>query len=140
MKYARLSDLLRQANIIIQNQLMAFSNSSWKDCLYTVRSTVTYIIFYQVEPIDHGTLVPVPVGQSSAESEHNATCTEGIALAHIIMLIYEQLKKNLDKVPKESPLIVFDIKSIVCMAKNGRYTKHRSRIARRVNVLINGKK
>ena len=28
-----------------------------------------YIIFYQGEPIDHGTNVPGPVAQSSAESE-----------------------------------------------------------------------
>ena len=69
--YADLNDspvtyLLRQANIKTKNHLMAFSDSSWKDCPETGRSTGSYIIFYQGGPIDHGTHVPVPVAQSSA--------------------------------------------------------------------------
>ena len=51
---------------------MVFSDSSWQDCPDTGRSTGAYIIFYQGGPIDHGTHVPVPVAQSSAESEYNA--------------------------------------------------------------------
>ena len=38
-----------------------------------------YIIFYQGGPIDHGTHVPGPVAQSSAEIEYNAACTAGMA-------------------------------------------------------------
>ena len=61
--YADLNDvpvtnLLRQANINTKNHLMAFSDSSWKDCPDTGRSTGAYIIFYQGGPIDHGTYVP----------------------------------------------------------------------------------
>ena len=63
------TDLLRQANIKTKNHLMAFSDSSWQDCPYTGRSTGAYIIFYQGGPINYGTHVPVPVAQSSAESE-----------------------------------------------------------------------
>ena len=81
-------DLLRQANIKTKNHLMAFSVSSWQDCPDTGRSTGAYIIFYQGGPIDHGTHVPVPVDQSSAESGYNAACTAGMALAHFRMLIY----------------------------------------------------
>ena len=66
---APVSDLLRQANIKTKNHLMAFSGSSWQDCPYTVRSTEAYIIFYHGGPIYHGTHVPGPVAQSSAESE-----------------------------------------------------------------------
>ena len=40
-----------------------------QDCLDTDGSTGAYIIFYQGGPIDHITHVPVPVAQSSAESE-----------------------------------------------------------------------
>ena len=36
-------------------------------------------------PIDHGTHVPRPVAQSSAESEYNSACTAGIALANFRM-------------------------------------------------------
>ena len=42
---------------------MGFSDSSWKDCPDTGRSTGAYIIFYQGGTIDHGTHVPVPGAQ-----------------------------------------------------------------------------
>ena len=63
---AQVTDFLRQASIKTENQLMDFSDSSWKDCPNTSRSTGSYIIFYQGGPIDHGTHVPGPVAQSSA--------------------------------------------------------------------------
>ena len=66
---APVTDLLRQANIKTKNHLIDFSYSSWQDCPDTGRSTGVYIIFYQGGPIDHGTHVPVPVAQSSAEIE-----------------------------------------------------------------------
>ena len=69
---APVSDLLRQDSIHTLNQLMVFSNSSWKDSPDTGRSTGAYIILYQGGPIDHGTHVPVPVSQSRAESEYNS--------------------------------------------------------------------
>ena len=55
LNYAPVFDLLRQASIKTRNHLMAFSDSSWKDCPDTGRSTGAYIIFYQGGPIDHGT-------------------------------------------------------------------------------------
>ena len=66
MKDSHLSNLSRQANINTENQLMAFSGSSWQGCPDTYRSTVAYIIFYQGGTIYHGTHVPVQVSQSSA--------------------------------------------------------------------------
>ena len=85
---APVTDILRQANIKTKNHLMAFSDSSWQDFSDTGRSTGTYIIFYQGGPIDHGTHVPGPVAQSSAESEYNAEYTAGISLAHFRMLVH----------------------------------------------------
>ena len=58
IKYAPFSDLLRQDSIKNDNQLMAFSDSSWKYFPDTGRSIGTYIIFYQGGPIYHGTHVP----------------------------------------------------------------------------------
>ena len=43
---APVSDLLRQASINTDNQLMAFSDSSWQDFTDTGIITVSYIIFY----------------------------------------------------------------------------------------------
>ena len=68
---------------------MDFYDSSWQDFADTGRSTVEYIIFYQVGPIDHGTTVTGPVAQYSAESEYNAACTSGMVLAHFRMLVHE---------------------------------------------------
>ena len=41
-------------------------------------------------------------------------------------------------VPKETPLIVLDSKSAMCMAKNGKDTKHTRHIARIMNFVRNG--
>ena len=73
---------------------MDFSDSSWKYCPYTGRSTGAYIIFYQGRKIDHGTHVPGTVAQSSTESEYNSACTAGMDLAHFRMLIREFLNKD----------------------------------------------
>ena len=96
------------------------------------------MIFYQGGPIDHCTHVSGPVSQYSAESEYNAACAPGRALAHLIMLIHKLLNKNPYIIPEESPLIVLDSKSSMCMAKNGKYTKHTRHIARRIHFVING--
>ena len=137
---APVTDLLRQANIKTKNHLMAFSDSSWQDFPDTGRSTGAYIIFYQGGPIDHDTHVPGPVSQSSSESENNAACTVGMDLAHFRTLVHELLNQDPDIVPKEAPLVVLDSKSAMCMAKNGKDTKHTKHIARRMNFVRNGEK
>ena len=108
---APVTDLLRRAYIKTKNHLMAFSDSSWQDFPDTGRSKGAYIIFYQGGPIDHGTHVPEPVSQSSAEIEYNAAYTVGMALAHFSMLVHELLNEDPDMVPKGYHLIVLDIKS-----------------------------
>ena len=85
---APVTDLLRQSSINTENHLMGFYDSIWKYCPDTGISTGAYIIFYQGGPIDHGTYVPGPVAQSSAESEYNSACTAGMALAHFRILIH----------------------------------------------------
>ena len=61
-----------------------------------------------------------------------------MALAHFRILIHELLNKDPDIVSEEAPLIVLDSKSDMCMAKNGKYTKHTRHIARRMYFVING--
>ena len=63
-----------------------------------------------------------------------------MALAHLRMLIHGFLNEDLDMVPKESPLIVLDRKSDMCMAKNGKDTKNTRNIARIMNFVRNGEK
>ena len=43
-------------------------------------------------------------------------------------------------VPKEAPFIVLDSKSAMCMAKNGKDTKHTIHIARIMHFVRNGEK
>ena len=63
-----------------------------------------------------------------------------MALAHFRMLIHEFLNKDPDIVPEEDPLIVLDSKSDMCMAKNGKDTKHTRHIARIMHFVRNGEK
>ena len=119
---------------------MALSDSSWQDFPDSGRITVTFIIFYQGGKIDHVTYVPVPVAQSSAESEYNAAFTAVMDLAHCRMLIHELLNKYPYIVPEEDLLIILDIISAVCMDRNGKDTKNTSHISRRVNLVRNGEK
>ena len=94
MNDAPVTDLLRQASLKTKNHLMNFSDSSQQDCPDTGRSTGAYIIFDKGGPIDHGTHVPGPVAQSSAEIEYNAACTAGMDLVHFRMLVHKLLNED----------------------------------------------
>ena len=61
-------------------------------------------------------------------------------LSHLRILIHELLKKDTDIVPEEAPLIVLDSKSDICMANNGKDTKHTRHIERIINFVRNGEK
>ena len=61
-------------------------------------------------------------------------------VANIIMLIHDFFFKDPDKVPEESPLILLDGKSAMCMAKNGKGTKHTRHITRKMYLVRNGEK
>ena len=50
------------------------------------------------------------------------------------------LNKYPDIVPDDAPLIVLDIKSAMCMAKNGKDIKHTIHIARRMHFVGNVEK
>ena len=97
-----------------------------------------YIVFYQGGPVHQATHVPGPVAQSSAESEYNAACTAGMALAHFRMLKSELEGKNPDEIPSDPPLIIMDSRSGVDMAKTGKDTKHTRHTARRYHFVRNG--
>ena len=61
-------------------------------------------------------------------------------LAYSSMLIHELLNKDPDIVPEEVPLNKLDIKSDVCMANNGKDTKHTRHISIQVHFMRNGDK
>ena len=88
------------------------------------------MIFYQGGKINHGTHVPGPFNQSSAESEYNASCTAEMVLANFRMWIHKFLNKDPDIVPEEDPLIILNSKYAVFMDNNGKDTKHIRNIVR----------
>ena len=55
-------------------------------------------------------------------------------------VIHEFLNKDPDMVPEEAPLIVLGINSSMCMAKNGKDTKHTKHIVRGIHFVRNGEK
>ena len=50
------------------------------------------------------------------------------------------MNKDPDTVPEEAPLIILDSKYAVCMAKNGKDTKHTRHIAMIMHLVRNGEK
>ena len=117
---------------------MAFYDSSCQDFPDTGKTIGAYTIFYQCGTIDNDTHVPVALAQSSAESEYNTACTSGMALETFRMLINELFNKDPEIFPEEDPLIVLDSKSVKCLAKYIKYSKHTSHIARIMNLITNG--
>ena len=63
-----------------------------------------------------------------------------MALSHFRILIHELLNKDPDIDLDEDPLIVLDSKSTLCMAKNGKDTKHTRNIAKIMHFVRNGEK
>ena len=63
-----------------------------------------------------------------------------MALAHFRMLINELLNKDPGIVTQKAPLSVLDSKSAMCIAKNGKDTKHTRNIARIMHFVRNGEK
>ena len=63
-----------------------------------------------------------------------------MALEYFRMLTHELLNKDPDIFPEKATLIVLDGKSAMCMAKNGKDTKHTIHIARIMRFVRNGEK
>ena len=58
-------------------------------------------------------------------------------LAHFKMINNEPINKDPDVFPEQVPLIILVGKSAVCVAKNGKATKHPKTITRRMHLVIN---
>ena len=56
------------------------------------------------------------------------------------MLIHELLNKDPDIAPEEDTFIFLNSKSAMCMAKNGKDTKHTRHISRRMHFVKNREK
>ena len=61
-----------------------------------------------------------------------------MTLAHFRILSHEFLNKGTEIFPEESPLIILNSRSDVCMDNNGNNIKHTRHISRRVHFVRNG--
>ena len=61
-----------------------------------------------------------------------------MALAQSRMPTNKFLNKDPDVVPEQAPIIILDSKSAICMANNGKDTKHTSHIDIIMNFVRNG--
>ena len=59
-------------------------------------------------------------------------------LARFRILIHELINEDPDMVPKEAPSIVLDSKSVMCMDKYVKDTKHTGHIVSRMHFVSNG--
>ena len=74
------------------------------------------------------------------KSEYNAAFTVVIYLTHLRMLTNAFLSKGSYIFIEEAPLIILCRKYALCMAYNGKDTKHTIHIDRRVHLVINDEK
>ena len=80
-------------------------------------------MFCQGGPVDNFTHVLGPVAKYSAESDYNAACTSGMALAHFRIINNELKNKDPDVVPEQAPLIILDSKKIYAWPRMSRIPK-----------------
>ena len=129
MRDAPVTELLRQAELEVENSMVVFSDSSWQDCPDTGRSTGCFLTLYQGGVVDHHTHMPVPVALSSAEAEYNYACVAGMSAAHHRML-YNRLRLR-DPDDNHFPVpIILDSQSAQAMGRSFRDTKHTRHVAR----------
>ena len=66
-----------------------FSDSSWKDCVDTGRSSGGYISLPQGGAVDYGSYLLVCVTISSGEAEYIAAAVACMRASHLRMLVYD---------------------------------------------------
>ena len=59
-------------------------------------------------------------------------------LAYFRMSSNDPINKDTEVVPEQTPKIILDIKSAVCMVNNVKDTKHNRQVYRRINFVRNG--
>ena len=97
-------------------------------------------MLYQVGPTDNCTHVPGQVAHFSSESEYIEACTTGMDLSHFIIIINSLTNKETYVAQEQSPEIILDSRQSLCMAKNGKSTKHSRNVSRRICLVRNGEK
>ena len=139
-------DMICLEHNINHTEITGFSDASYMDCPDTRRSTIGYKIFYRGGLIEWSSSLPIPIANSSAESEYMAACSACMSMTHLSMLIYDLDnlgKKDYDPyyTPRDSPnILMVDNSATVKMAQNFKPSKYTRHIERRFHYVRYGQK
>jgi hypothetical protein len=81
-KTSPIGELLERNNILSNEEMVTFSDSSWQDDKDTGRSTGSYATIFQGGLIDYSSFVPEPIAMSSGEAEYNACAIACMSTLH----------------------------------------------------------
>ena len=74
---------------VSRGSIIAFTDSSWNDCVNTGRSTGGYITMIQPGVVDYRSQIPVPVAISSGEAKYISAAVACMHASRIRMLVYD---------------------------------------------------
>ena len=125
---------------------MTFHDSSWQDCVDSGRSTGSYVILHYGGIIDYNSFLPVPVAQSSAESEYNTGAVAAMASAHTRYLDDDfkhlgqpaEERKSWDERHMEPSCLISDSKACIAISLSKKNTPKTRHIERRFHYLREG--
>ena len=126
---APVSQMLFSEGVDPSSPLIAFSDSSWQDCVDDGKSTGCCLVLMQGGVIDAISCVPDPVALSSCEAEYNMACVAATCTNACAMLVQE-LRGNDPDLPMAVPILL-DSMSAIGMGESFRDTKRTRHVLRR---------
>ena len=121
-----------------------FSDSSWKDCVDTGRSSGGYISLPQGGAVDYGSYLLVCVTISSGEAEYIAAAVACMRACHLRMLIYDlqhnmcSRNYNATEVQQPSVKIIIDSEAAIARATCNKDTAGNRHVAGRYLYIRQG--
>ena len=144
IKQSPVYKLLHDNGIYISNNtIVAFTDSSWNDCIDTGRSTGGYNILIQGGPVDYGSHLPIPVAMSSGEAEYIASAVACMRASHLRMLGYDVEHMGTTQydpmnMKYEPSFIIIDNEAAKAMSECNKDTAGNRHVARRYHYVRQG--
>jgi hypothetical protein len=148
-KCSTMGDLLLRNNILQDNEMVAFCDSSWQDDKDTARSTGSFATIFQGGLIDYASFVPDPIAMSSGEAEYNTCAIACMSTLHNRFVDKEMRSLSTDKIEDleyiipggknwKPSLILLDSTAAISMAATAKSTSRTRHIDRRFHYVRQG--
>jgi len=148
-KNSPLGEMLARNNILTEEEIITFSDSSWQDCKDTARSTGSFATTCQAGLIDYSSFVPDPIAASSGEAEYNTASVAAMSVLHNRYVDLEMKNLGLEIMSNEEytipggkewkpSLILLDSTAAISMAESARSTSRTRHIDRRFHYVRQG--